>query len=100
MAWIDPVHGQYAPPKPVNLYDNIITTPLKYTGNYVNFKGKDYPEIFLPPDEYASKFFDINTYVVQNELDKYRDKLKRYYPEYNLEVVVKNGVPGIINLER
>jgi hypothetical protein len=73
---------------------------LKYTGDYVKFNGKEYPEIFLPTDEYASKFSDINTYIQQNKLGQYKEKLKRYFPNYNLEVIIDKGIPRIINLER
>lgn len=100
VAWIDPTQGQYAPPKLSGLYDKLTSEPLKYTGEYVKFKGKEYPEIFLPPEEYAPKFSDINTYIHQNGVENFKEKLKRYYPNYNLEVIIKNGTPRIINLER
>lgn len=100
VAWINPTQGQYAPPKLSGLYDKITSEPLKYTGEYVKFKGQEYPEIFLPPNEYAPKISDINTYIYQNKLNGYREELKRYYPDYNLIVVIKNGTPRIINIER
>lgn len=97
VAWIDPTQGQYAPPNLAKFYENPELEPLKYTGDYVKLKGENYPEIFLPPDEYASKFSDTNSYVWQNHLENYKDIIKRYYPGYNIDVVMEKGMPRIIN---
>lgn len=100
VAWIDSIEGQYAPPELSYLYENLTGKPLKYTGDYVIFKGKNYPEVSLPMNEYARNMSDLETYIGQNKLQHYKDILQRYYPEYNLDAVLdKTGKPRIINIE-
>lgn len=100
VAWIDNIEGQYAPSELSYLYDDIKGKPLKYTGDYVTFKGVDYPEVSLPMNEYARNMSDLETYIGQNKLQNFKDILQRYYPEYNLDAVLdKTKKPRIINIE-
>ena len=98
VAWIDERQGQYAPPDLAYLYDDIVGEPLKYTGEYVINNGIRYPEVSFPINEYARNMSDLETYIGQNKLQHYKDIIKRYYPEYNIDVVLdKTGKPRIIN---
>jgi hypothetical protein len=48
VAWIDPTQGQYAPSKLSNLYDKIVSEPLKYTGGKFKYDDFKYKQNELP----------------------------------------------------